>query len=145
MESKRIEIKKKKKMNNLKIGSIGTVSKTISESDIYLFAGIIGDFNPIHVNEEFAKRTKFGTRIVYGMLLCSFFHSAISSLFKDLQVIYLSQKVKFIAPAIIGDTIFAEAKVIQKINQENRLLLKTTMKNQKGKIIVDGEAIIRLF
>jgi len=122
------------------VGDKANFSKTISEADIYSFAGITGDFNPVHVNEEFAARSRFKKRIAHGMLTASLISTVLGTDLPGANTIYMSQEVKFTAPAYIGDTLTAEAEIIEKNEEKRTLVLKTTVVNQDGKTVVDGKA-----
>lgn len=124
----------------IKIGDKASFTKTISESDVYGFAGITGDFNPIHVNQEFAAQSRFKQRIAHGMLSASFISTVIGTELPGVNTIYLSQEVKFTAPVYFGDTLTAEAEVLEKREEKRILTLKTTVMNQHGKVVVDGQA-----
>ncbi len=124
----------------IQVGDKASFTKTISEADIYGFAGITGDFNPVHVNEEFAKKGRFKKRIAHGMLSASLISTVIGTDLPGANTIYLSQEVKFTAPVYIGDTLTAEAEVVEKREDKRILTLKTTVVNQEGKLVVDGQA-----
>ena len=133
---------KGKTISQIKIGDFDEFSKTISESDIYLFAGITGDLNPAHINEDYAKDTFFKGRIAHGMLLAGFISAVIGMKLPGPGTIYIKQEVSFKGPAKIGDTITARVEVIEMNVEKNRVKLKTTCRNQDGKELVDGEALI---
>jgi 3-hydroxybutyryl-CoA dehydratase len=133
---------KGKTISQIKMGDFDEFSKTISESDIYNFAGITGDLNPAHINEDYAKDTFFKGRIAHGMLLAGFISAVIGMKLPGPGAIYIKQEVVFKGPAKIGDTITARAEVIDINEEKNRITLKTTCKNQAGKELVDGEALI---
>ena len=101
-------------INQLYVGKTGRISKTITESDVYTFAGVTGDFNPLHVNAEYAKTTRFGERIAHGMLTASFFSTVLGMLLPGAGAIYLSQSCKFLLPVKIGDTVTAECVIKKK-------------------------------
>jgi 3-hydroxybutyryl-CoA dehydratase len=126
----------------IKVGDKASFSKTISESDIYQFAGITGDFNPLHVNKEYAKNTLFKERIAHGILTAGFISSVIGMKLPGINTIYLSQNLKFIAPVHIGDTVTASVTVLEKIDKKKIILLQTTVVNQRGEIIIDGDAAV---
>ena len=128
--------------DELTVGDAAEVSRTISESDVYLFAGITGDLNPAHVNEEYAKRTAFGKRIAHGILVCGLISNVLGNLLPGNGTIYMSQTVKFLAPVYMGDTITARLKVIEKREEKKRVVLQTTCVNQNGDTVVDGEALV---
>lgn len=117
-------------------------SKTISETDIYLYAGVCGDFNPAHINEEYAKETFFKARIAHGMLSAGFISSVIGMKLPGPGTIYLDQSLKFLAPVRIGDTITARVEVIEIMNEKNKVQLKTDCINQDGITVLEGKAIV---
>jgi 3-hydroxybutyryl-CoA dehydratase len=94
-----------KTLDELKVGDSAKFSKTISESDVYLFAGITGDFNPAHVDEEYAKNTNFKTRIAHGMLTASFISTVIGTMLPGPGSIYMRQAVNFLATNQDGTTV----------------------------------------
>jgi 3-hydroxybutyryl-CoA dehydratase len=125
----------------IEIGETASISKMISEADVVNYAGIIGDFNPIHVNPEYAKTTMFGERIAHGMLTASFTSTLVGCLIPGKGALYLSQEVKFVKPVKIGDTITATAKVIEKIDAKRRVIMDTTITNQRGEVVIAGKAV----
>ncbi|MBT8355002.1 MAG: MaoC family dehydratase [Desulfofustis sp.] len=133
---------KGKTIDELKVGDQASFSKTISESDVYLYAGITGDFNPAHIDEVYAQTTAFKTRIAHGMLTAGLISTLLGTQLPGPGSIYMSQSLKFLAPVTIGETITATVEVIDIITEKKRVLLKTTCTNQEGTIVVDGEALI---
>ena len=130
-------------MSGLSIGEIyvgkkASVSKTIEAADVYTYAGIIGDINPVHVNEEYAKTTRFGKRIAHGT--ASFISTIVGMLIPGADAIYCGQTLKFTAPVYFGDTITVNAEVTQIIPEKKLIVMRTTIVNQDGKVVVDGEA-----
>ncbi len=125
---------------DLKIGDKASMSKTVSESDIYTFAGVTGDFNPVHINAEFAKQTMFKERIAHGMLSAGFISAVIGTSLPGANSIYMGQELHFVAPGKIGDTVTATVEVIEKIEAKHRVILRTTVTNQAGVLVVDGKA-----
>jgi 3-hydroxybutyryl-CoA dehydratase len=126
----------------IQIGDTADFSKTISEFDIYQFAGITGDFNPMHINEEFAKTTIFEDRIAHGLLTGSFISTVLGMKLPGPNSIYLSQSFRFTAPVKIGDTIHAKVEVIRKQDDKKFITLKTQVWNQHKEMVVDGEALV---
>lgn len=126
----------------IEIGDSAAFSKTIAEIDIYQFAGITGDFNPMHVDKEYAGTTFFKERIAHGMLTASFISTVLGMKLPGPNTIYLEQTVRFLAPVKIGDTICARVEVIEKIDAKKQIRLRTTVTNQHGKTVVDGEALV---
>ncbi|MDI6733185.1 MAG: MaoC family dehydratase [Planctomycetota bacterium] len=130
------------KYADIKIGDKASFSKTISESDIYNFAGVSGDFNPVHINEEFAKNSLFKTRIAHGFLGVSFISTVLGTKLPGPNTIYLSQELQFKAPVKIGDTLTAECEVLEKTDKKKILKLKTTVFNQTGTSVIEGIATV---
>ena len=128
------------KYAEIQVGDAASFSKTLAEADIYNFAGISGDFNPIHVNEEFAKTTRFGKRIAHGMVTASFISTLIGMYMPGKNALYLSQEMKFVKPVFIGDTLTATATVLEKIVEKKILVLETIIKNQDDQVVLAGQA-----
>lgn len=128
--------------DELKIGNKASFSKTISESDIYQFAGITGDFNPLHVDAEYAKTTVFKERIAHGILTAGFISSVLAMKLPGPDTIYLSQNLIFKSPVKIGDTVKAEVEVLEKRDAKKIIRLRTLVKNQHNEIVIDGEAVV---
>nr|WP_295969801.1 MaoC family dehydratase [uncultured Bacillus sp.] len=124
------------------IGDTAIFSKTISEFDIYQFAGITGDFNPMHIDETFADTTIFKDRIAHGLLTGSFISTVLGMKLPGPNSIYLSQNFKFTAPVKIGDTVKAVVEVLEKIDAKKLIKLKTQVFNQNDVMVVDGEAMV---
>lgn len=131
-----------KTLKELNVGDSAEFGKTISETDIYLYAGITGDFNPAHINEEYAKNTFFKTRIAHGMLTAGFISAILANQLPGPGTIYLGQTLSFLAPVRIGDTITGRVEVIEIDTEKKRVKLKTTCVNQEGKQVLDGEALV---
>lgn len=124
------------------LGDKASMSKTITEYDVYTFAGLTGDYNPVHVNAEFAKTTPFKERIAHGMLSAGFISAVLGTTLPGANTIYLGQELAFKAPVKIGDTVTATVEVVEKIEGKNRLVLRTTVVNQDGTLLVDGKATV---
>jgi 3-hydroxybutyryl-CoA dehydratase len=122
------------------VGEKASFGKTISESDIYAFAGITGDFNPLHINEVFAAKSLFKKRIAHGMLSASLISTVLGTDLPGPDTIYLSQEIQFKAPVFIGDTLTVEVEVLEKNEEKRIIILKTKVSNQDGKTVVDGQA-----
>jgi len=131
-----------KTIAQINVGDSAEFGKTVSESDIYLYAGITGDFNPAHINEAYAQKTFFKTRIAHGMLTAGFISAILANQLPGPGTIYIKQELKFLAPVRIGDTITAKVEVIEVIAEKNRLRVKTTCTNQEGTQVLDGEALV---
>ena len=131
-----------KTIGELKIGDAAEFGKTVAESDIYLYAGVTGDFNPAHLNEEYAKKTFFKTRIAQGMLTAGFVSGLLGVGLPGPGTVYIRQELDFLAPVHIGDTITARVEIIEVMNDKNRVRVRTTCINQDGTKVLDGEAIV---
>jgi 3-hydroxybutyryl-CoA dehydratase len=130
------------KYTDLKIGMKASVAKTITETDVVLYAGITLDTNPAHLNEEHAKNTMFKKRIAHGMLTAGLVSAVLGTKLPGEGSIYLGQELRFKAPVYMGDTITAEAEIIELIDEKNQIILQTTCTNQDGKVVLDGKARI---
>jgi 3-hydroxybutyryl-CoA dehydratase len=122
MEGKTIQI--------LRPGDRASFSKTISEYDVYAFAGITGDFNPLHVNEAYAVRSRFKGRIVHGALLCGLISAVIGMYLPGEGALYEAQSLRFLRP------------VIELIPERNRIRLATRCWNQRGERVAEGESVV---
>jgi len=130
--------KKGDKMINLKIGQKDCFYKTISEFDIYGFAGISGDLNRFHIDKTYAENTFFKRRIAHGVLLLSFVSTIIGTKMPGEGTILTSISSEFLRPAYIGDTIKAEAEVTE--IDDNKIKIGFICRNQKEEILVKGFA-----
>lgn len=133
----------KKRFEDIQIGDKATFSKTMTESDIFAFSAITGDFNPIHVDAEFAKGSVFKQRVVHGMLTAGLIDQTLTNI-GGAGNIHLSQFVKFTAPVHIGDTVSVFSEVVIKDAAKNRVTVKSTVINQEGKTVLEGEALIMI-
>ena len=131
-----------KTIDQLNIGDKASLTKQITESDVLRFAEVTGDRNPIHLDPEYASKTRFKECIAHGMLTASLISAAISTRLLGPGSIYVSQSLEFKAPVKLGDVIQAEVELIEKIPEKNRVRLKTTCRNQDGTVVIDGEAIV---
>lgn len=131
-----------KTIDKLNVGDSASFSKTIAESDVYLYAGVTGDLNPAHINEEYAKKTFFKTRIVHGMLLGGLISTVIAIKLPGPGTIYVRQELNWLAPVLIGDTVTATVEVSGIDREKNRVKMKTICANQKGITVLDGEAVV---
>ena len=129
-------------IDQLSVGQSAEFSKTVTEADIVAFAGVTGDLNPAHINEEFAKKTFFKTRIAHGMLSAGFISAVIGMRLPGPGAIYLKQELSFLAPVKIGDTVTARVEITELHTEKGRLKLKTTCTNQDGTAVLDGEAYV---
>jgi len=126
----------------LRAGDVDEVAKTVSESDVYLYAGVTGDTNPALIDEEYTKGTFFKTRIAHGMLLAGLISAVIGNRLPGPGTIYVRQGLSFLAPVHMGDTITARVEVSEIMTERNRVKLKTQCVNQDGTTVLDGEALV---
>lgn len=131
---------KGKTINELRVGDKACYQKTVTETDIYLFAGITGDNNPVHINSIEAEKTVFKERIAHGMLIGSFISTVLGTQLPGPGTIYLEQEVKFCLPVKINDTITAEVEVEELNIDKNTVKLYTSCKNQDNKVVIQGVA-----
>jgi 3-hydroxybutyryl-CoA dehydratase len=130
------------RFSELMVGQSATYTKTVTETDVVLFAGITGDHNPLHVNEPWAAETRFAGRIAHGMLTAAFISTVIGMHLPGPGAIYLHQSLRFLLPVRIGDTVTARGQVIELIPARRRFRLATTVRNQRNETVLDGEALI---
>lgn len=135
---------KKKTVKDIKVGDSDSFTKTVTEADVYAFAGVSGDFNPAHINETYAKETMFKGRIAHGVLSVSFISTVIGTLLPGPGSIYLSQEVKFVKPVYFNDTITATCTVTKIIEEKRRLFLDTVCTNQNGEEVITGSVVVYL-
>ncbi len=128
--------------DQLEIGMSDSFTKTITETDVYLFAGISGDFNPMHVNEEFAKLTPFGTRIAHGALPQSLIAPVLGMKLPGLGTVALEITCRFKAPTRFGDTVTAVATVSEKLEKRRWVRLDLRWTNQRGELVAEGSALV---
>jgi 3-hydroxybutyryl-CoA dehydratase len=131
-----------KTYDQLEVGEEASFSKTITETDVYLFAGISGDFNPMHLNEEFAKLTPFKTRIAHGALPQSLIAPVLGMKLPGLGTVLVEIHCRFMAPTFFGDTITAVARVAEKMQDKKWVRMGLTWTNQRGEKVAEGEAVV---
>jgi len=124
------------------IGQRDSFSKTVTEADVTTFAGLIGDFNPIHVDAEYARKSRFGRRVAHGMFTGGLISSVLGNKLPGPGAIYLSQQIEFLAPVYIGDTITATVEVSEWRPEKRIITLKTDAYNQDDKQVVTGKAVL---
>jgi len=124
-----------------KVGEFAEFTKVFSEEDVLLFAGISGDRNPVHVDREFAAKTRFKGRIAHGLLTAGTISAAIGMKLPGPGCIYLSQNLEFKSPVHIGDEVTARVEIVEVVS-EKRLRMRTQCFNQDKVLVIDGEAMI---
>lgn len=127
------------RFEDLTVGMSASVSRTVSEADILMFAGVSGDTNPVHLDQEFAASTMFGGRIAHGMLSAGLISAVFGTRLPGPGCIYLSQNLKFKAPVKIGDTVVARVTV-KELKTEKRRAVFSTICTVGDTVVLDGEA-----
>lgn len=127
--------------SQLKVGDSNTFEKTITDADVLLFSAVSGDCNPMHIDEEFAKKSQFGRRIAHGALVSALISTALTNAFPT--SIYISQTVNFLAPVFLGSTIKVVVTCKEKLGK-GRVLMQTDCFDQNGVQVISGEAVTRL-
>jgi len=125
-------------VNDLSVGMSATMSKTVTEADIILFAGITGDFNPAHIDDEYAKASMFKERIAHGMLSAGFISATLAMKLPGPGSIYMSQNLKFKAPVKIGDTVKATVTITE-INIDRKIIKLDTFCTVADKKVIMGD------
>jgi 3-hydroxybutyryl-CoA dehydratase len=129
-------------IDTIQLGDSASFTKTVTETDVYMYAGITGDLNPAHIDAESAKKGMFGERIAHGMLSAGFISCVLGTQLPGPGTIYMGQELKFTRPVRIGDTVTATATVIERNEEKNRLVLDTTVTNQNGDVVIKGKATV---
>jgi len=129
-------------IEQIKLGDFSEFSKTISENDIYLYAGISGDFNPAHINQDYAEKTFFKSRIAHGLLSAGLISAAIANGLPGPGSVYIKQSLDFKRPVYISDTITARVEVLEILPDKNRIKMNTVCRNQKGETVIGGYCIV---
>jgi 3-hydroxybutyryl-CoA dehydratase len=128
---------------DLSVGMVEKLSKTISSSDVVGFAEVTGDRNPIHLSEHFAAKTPFGTRIAHGLYTASLISAVLGTRLPGPGAIYISQTLNFHAPVKIGDTVDVTVTVQELIPDRRRARLACTC-TVGNEIVLDGEAWVKV-
>ena len=130
--------------DQIQLGQSAEYTRKINEQDIEKFAAVSGDYNPIHMDETYAKDSIFKKRIAHGLLSASFISSVLSNQLPGPGSIYLDQELHFKVPVRIGDEIRAKVEVIAKDDRTKRITLSTTCRNQRNTIVLEGKAVVIL-
>ncbi|MGQ0542182.1 MAG: MaoC family dehydratase [Blastocatellia bacterium] len=129
---------------DLKIGDRFSTERHVTDELVRKFAEVSGDYNPIHLDEEFAAQTRFGKRIAHGMLSGAFISAVLGNEFKERKIVYLSQTMRFKAPVYLGDMVTASATVTHIREDKGIVTLETLCTNQNGETLVEGEGIVMI-
>lgn len=126
----------------IKIGDSFSRSRAVTDELVRAFAEVSGDHNPIHLDDDFARTTRFGRRIAHGMLSAAFISGVLGNEISNAKMIYLSQSLKFVAPVYIGDTVTTTSTVKAIREDKNIITMETVCTNQNEEIVVSGEAVL---
>ena len=129
-------------MAKFSAGQISSCSKTITEKDVKTFAEISGDTNPVHLDETYAKQTRFGKRIAHGTLTIGLISVVLGNQLPGHGTVYMSQAIKFVKPVFFDDTITATVEILSIRADKGIVTLKTVCTNQRGENVAEGEAMV---
>lgn len=134
-------------IDTVEVGLTVSVRKTVGESDVYLFAGVTGDLHPNHVDDEYMRATRYGKRIAHGALMVGFMSAASTKLLLEHVTVpcvsYGYDRIRFVAPVFIGDTIEVEYKIVKKIPEKNQTHAQITVTNQRGEVVAVATHILK--
>ncbi len=131
-----------KRYEDIAIGDCATFAKTISESDVYLYAGIVGDFNPMHINAQVAEQGMFEKRVAHGMISAGLISAILGTQLPGPGTVYLGQELSFKAPVYFGDTVTARCEVVEKREDKPIMRLSTVVHKQDGTEVLTGVATV---
>ena len=140
-------MEEKKGIDALEIGMMESFSKTVAEADVYAFAGITGDFYGVHVDEEFAKKTRFGSRIAHGALLVGFISTVMGKMSSKIPPpggVSYRYDVKFTAPVKFGDTITTQLTVSEKNPERREIIFQALSTNQQQETVLKGTTVMKV-
>jgi len=124
-----------------RVGDTASFAKTVTEADVVLYAGLTGDFNPVHIDRLAAASSLFGERVAHGLLTAGLISTVLGTRLPGAGTVYLEQHLRFVAPVRIGDTITAWAEVMEIDEPKRRVRLRTWCANQAGRVVIEGEAL----
>jgi 3-hydroxybutyryl-CoA dehydratase len=128
---------------DIKVGDEASLTRTITEVHIVNYAGLTGDWNPVHADAEHAAQSMFGERIAHGMLVAGLISAVLGTQLPGPNSLYLGQDLKFVAPVRIGDTVKVVVTVTDKRDEKRIIKLRTTAYNQRGEMVIDGSAVVK--
>ena len=128
---------------DIKVGDEASLTRTITEAHIVMYAGLTGDMNPVHMDAEDAAKSMFGERIAHGMLVAGLISAVLGTQLPGPNSLYLGQDLKFTAPVKIGDTVRVTVSVTEKRDDKRIIKLRTTAANQRGETVIDGTAVVK--
>ncbi len=131
----------------LPVGKKVTVRKTVSESDVYLFAGLTGDLSPNHVDEEYMRKTKYGRRIAHGALIVGLMSQASTKIITDLPgtiVSYGYDRIRFPAPCFLGDTVTVTYEIVERDEAGMKTFARVTCTSQRGDVVAAATHLLKV-
>ena len=134
-------------IDDVKVGLRTTVTKTVSESDVYLFAGITGDFDPNHVDEEYCRKTSLGHRVAHGALILGYTSAASTRILQDFDRPMVSvgyDRIRFLKPVYFGDTLTVDYEITGVERERERTIAKIEVKNQRDEVVAVATHIMQL-
>ena len=126
-------------IEEIEIGMEVSYSQTITDSDVKDFAGISGDRNPVHMDEEYASNSRYKKRIAHGLMSASYFSALFGTKIPGEGCVYVSQSLQFKRPVYLGDTVTATV-IVKEVNLDKKRVFFRTICKVKNKIVIDGEA-----
>ena len=126
----------------LKVGDTASITRLFTGEDVRLYADLSTDHNPVHLDEDFAKQTQFGQRIVHGMLVSSLFSALLGEHLPGHGTIYMSQNIQFKAPVYLNTPVIATVEIVNIREGKPIVTLQTTCVDESGKLLVTGEAVM---
>jgi len=133
------------KLNELYVGQSASLSRRFTSEDVIAFSDMCLDKNPVHLNDEYAKNSAFGRRIVYGYLVASLFSGVIGSVLPGHGSIYLNQNMNFRKPVYLDELITATCTITNMRQDKPIITMETVCKNEKGEVVIDGTAVIKFY
>ncbi|MDQ2944262.1 MAG: MaoC family dehydratase N-terminal domain-containing protein [Candidatus Dormibacteraeota bacterium] len=134
-------------IDDISVGLKTRVTKTVSESDVYLFAGITGDFDPNHVDEEYTRKTSLGHRVAHGALIVGYTSAASTRILQDFDRPMVSvgyDRIRFLKPVYFGDTLTIDYVIESVESERERTIAKIEVKNQKDELVAVLTHIMQL-
>ncbi len=125
----------------LAVGDKGSFTKTITEQDVFKFADVSGDYNPLHIDEEYARKTRFGRRVAHGILMAGIISTVLGVDIPGVGTVFVELQIRFLKPVFFGDTVTANATVMEIVNPK-RIRLLVACVNQHGEDVAIGNAVV---
>jgi 3-hydroxybutyryl-CoA dehydratase len=130
-------------IDQLTVGDAVEAGKTVSETDVYLFAGITGDFNPLHVDAEFARTTPFGQRVAHGPITLALSAGLLGMQLPGVGSVAVSNQIDYRRPVFLGDTITTRVEVAELDHERRRVTMALRWTNQDGEVVAEGQAVVK--